>query len=345
MVSLSILLLAIVWEGHEVPPQRCHQMKSLKYWPRLTKTWNKRDSLGSMKRVFDRFNNVRVNGSAGDDWDVLWNIESPFEQLPDEMRNLKPHQRVNHIPGIVHLINKMVMATSNRFDFIPRAFRFPAMIEDFKKFAHENPEKKFVVKNWDNRGVRIVPKDKVDFTLSSKQFYTEFVENPLLIDGRMFDFGVYVLITSFDPLRIYRFKSEVLARFCPEPYQPFDTKNIGKYVVDESHTHITEMPSLKDLIVKMGFFYKAAIEAHLQSRGFNVEELWMRINDAIVSLILATENKFIETAQDFGKPSDHFFEVVRFDFVINNDLGIHLMEVSKIFADCMLTSFSKGIKG
>lgn len=67
MVSLSILLLAIVWEGHEVPPQRCHQMKSLKYWPRLTKTWNKRDSLGSMKRVFDRFNNVRVNGSAGDD--------------------------------------------------------------------------------------------------------------------------------------------------------------------------------------------------------------------------------------------------------------------------------------
>ncbi len=34
-------------------------------------------------------------------------------------------------------------------------------------------------------------------------FLQEFISNPLLIDGYKFDIGVYVVITSVKPLRIY----------------------------------------------------------------------------------------------------------------------------------------------
>ena len=40
-------------------------------------------------------------------------------------------------------------------------------------------------------------------------FIQEFVDDPLLIDGYKFDIGVYTMITSIDPLRIYVFEGTV----------------------------------------------------------------------------------------------------------------------------------------
>lgn len=46
---------------------------------------------------------------------------------------------------------------------------------------------------------------------------SEYIVNPHLINNFKYDLRIYVLVTSFDPLRVYIYK-EGLVRFCTEPY-------------------------------------------------------------------------------------------------------------------------------
>ena len=48
-----------------------------------------------------------------------------------------------------------------------------------------------------------------------------YIENPLLIDGFKFDLRLYVLVSSIEPLRIFRYK-DGLVRFATVPYQTPD---------------------------------------------------------------------------------------------------------------------------
>lgn len=55
----------------------------------------------------------------------------------------------------------------------------------------------------------------------------QYVDRPLLVDGRKFDCRVYVLVRSVWPLEIHVFQ-EGLARLASIPYRAPDLKNIGK---------------------------------------------------------------------------------------------------------------------
>ncbi|CAO1317561.1 unnamed protein product [Diamesa hyperborea] len=277
-----------------------------------------------MKRVFKRLGYEQVDGLK-DDWDVLWTVGSPFEGTNLSTTVLKPHQRINHFIGMPLLTTKKNLVTQTKSKYIPQAFQFPSQIDDFKEFIKNNPNKKFVVKNYDNRGVKIVKEEEIDYNSTTK-FVQEFIEDPLLIDDRAFDFGVYVLITSISPLRIYRFKSEVLVRFCPTPYYPFDPNNVDKYVVQESHKTVWEMPSLKNISQKAGFSYKTSVESHLASRGINVNKLWEQIDDAIVTLIQEKELQFTRLSEKLNHRN--MFELLRFDFIFTAALRVYLMEAN-----------------
>lgn len=158
-----------------------------------------------------------------------------------------------------------------------------------------------------------------------------FVQNPMLIDGRAFDLGVYVLVTSLNPLRMYRWKNDVLLRFCAEPYLPFDAKNVDKYVVSDNHLSLWEIAEFEEITQTFNFSGLEAFNYHLEKLDHDVETFWDQVDDAIVSVTLGKLNSIVRHEDHFIKSQNivdkSFFELLRFDFLVDEDANVHLMEV------------------
>lgn len=73
--------------------------------------------------------------------------------------------------------------------------------------------------------------------------------------------------------------------------------------------------------------FKAAFETYLQSIGIDVEKIWSQIDHAVIQLLLKNEDTMRKKLESFGK-TENFFELVRFDFIIDANLKVFLMEVN-----------------
>jgi tubulin monoglycylase TTLL15 len=276
----------------------------LRLWGVSVSSWNPNGALRTMNRVFSGLGYRMVNASEGENWDLLWSVEYPFakghihaktklfEPLFKINYKFLPHQRINHIPGFQVITNKLNLGIKTDSKYLMSTFIFPDMLEKFEEFKLSHPKAKFVEKNYNNRGVKLVEFDEIQYNQSLK-IYQHFMDNPYLIDGHAFDFGVYVLITSINPLRIYRYSHENYIRFCPEEYHPFDAKNTKKYVVDGGHFGAYEMPSFEEMYDDYGYSFKMIFEDIIKEQGFDVEKFWRRIDDAIVDVVNQNEQRIV----------------------------------------------------
>lgn len=66
--------------------------------------------------------------------------------------------------------------------------------------------------------------DVSEVPLNESLVISRYIEDPLLINGLKFDLRIYVLVTSFDPLKIYIY-NEGLVRFASEVYSAASVKS------------------------------------------------------------------------------------------------------------------------
>ncbi|KAF7991959.1 hypothetical protein HCN44_010760 [Aphidius gifuensis] len=273
--------------------------------------------------VLDRLGLHR--GTDKSDWNILWSHEHPFSQLSTNFRGLKSHQRVNHIPGFGFITNKVDLSKTES-PYIPASYKIPDDNELLLKIAKENPNKLFVQKSNNHRNIEIKNIENIDFK-NDKSFVQEYIDKPYLIDGFKFDIGVYTVVTSIDPLRIYTYKGDVLFRFCPHEYHPFDQNDIDKYVVGDDYLPIWNVPSLKKYYVDYGFSMKETFDAYAKTKGQNPDKIWNNVYQAITSIVLDKEKKIAEFYNNYPSKRN-FFEMVRFDFILDEDLNVFVMEAN-----------------
>ncbi|XP_041981293.1 probable tubulin polyglutamylase ttll-15 [Aricia agestis] len=273
--------------------------------------------------VLDRVGYEKVTNK--EPWNLLWSHDYPFRVLYTDLQRLGPNQKVNHFPGTGFITNKVDLATTDS-KYIPKAFKIPQNKEAFLKYAAINKDALFLEKHNQHRGVYLKNVTNIDLT-SGESFVQEYVQKPYLVDGHKFDIGVYVVLTSVNPLRAYWYKGDVLFRYCPAKYYPFDPNVVDKYVVGDDYLPTWEVPSLAHPYTALGFSMKEAFDHYVTSKGGDVTRMWEEVEAAITEVLLKKEHHVIQALKKYPSP-DHFFEMMRFDLVVDEGLKVYLLEAN-----------------
>lgn len=120
---------------------------------------------------------------------------------------------------------------------------FPSEEKKWREYIrkHKGADKfVWVRKNTGHRGVVVTDpneaKSYIKENPKSDIFVQRFVYPPHLIEKHKWDIGVYVLITSLDPLRVYYY-NDLLVRFCKEPFPArLDPSAVDTYVIADDYT-------------------------------------------------------------------------------------------------------------
>ncbi|XP_065357802.1 probable tubulin polyglutamylase ttll-15 [Calliphora vicina] len=272
--------------------------------------------------VLDRLGYKRVN--MEDNWDLLWAHDYPFIKMPQRMKSLDKYQMVNHFPGCGFITNKVDLSTTP-LPFLPRAFRLPSQREEFLEYVEHNPTALFVEKHNEHRHIAIRAPEEINLN-SNDSFVQEFLQNPFLVDGYKFDIGVYVVITSIDPLRLYIYTGDVLFRYCPVKYHPFNASNVDKYVVGDDYLPTWQVPSLVKYYKRLGGSMRGAFDAYVRDQKQNPLGIWLQVEDIIRRTVLAKEQDIKGILRAYK--TKNFFDLMRFDLIIDENLKVHLMEAN-----------------
>lgn len=154
------------------------------------------------------------------------------------------------------LAEKIEIANGFRYlhlDFVPTTFVLPADYNMFVEEYRKNLQTTWIMKPCGkSQGAGIFLINKLSKLkkwsrdarnnafnpqiASAKESYviSRYIENPLLIGGKKFDLRLYVLVTSFRPMKVYLFKLG-FCRFCTVKYDTSGTE------LDNMYVHLTNV--------------------------------------------------------------------------------------------------------
>jgi tubulin monoglycylase TTLL15 len=233
------------------------------------------------------------------DWDLFWNHDHHVKIRHEiDFKATMFTQKMNHFPGNYVLVSKSVLATQTKLKFIPPAF---LTSQDVQAYAKQHPTKRFVMKLKSNRGVKLVNPEDMDFKeteTNNNYFAQEFIEDPLLWHGHKFDLGVYVAITSVNPLRLYYYTKDVSLRFCPKPYNTSNPDDVDAYVIGNGNLSAQKFKGTRDY-VNGSFAHRDAFEEFLRKRGEDPVEIWKKVEELIVEVVMMKEKTMVEGVSEF----------------------------------------------
>ncbi|CAH8561767.1 unnamed protein product [Schistosoma turkestanicum] len=222
-------------------------------------------------------------------------------------------------------------------DFIPVTYMLP---QDYNLFAEEfkrNPSSTWIMKpSGKARGVGIFLINKlsqlkrwsrngrsglISAAPICRDAYviSRYIENPLLIGGKKFDLRLYVLVTSFRPLKAYVYKLG-FCRFCTVRY------NSDVSELDNMFVHLTNVS-----IQKHGIHYNSVHGGKWTTENFRLwlegtkgksisDKLFDEVHWIIVHSLKAVANVMINDR--------HCFECYGYDIIIDENFKPWLIEVN-----------------
>jgi|APSaa5957512535_1039671.scaffolds.fasta_scaffold21047_3 tubulin polyglutamylase TTLL4 len=114
----------------------------------------------------------------------------------------------------------MFQGEKNEYSFCPKTYIFP---DDYRKFCIDREATGFkhmyILKpsaSSCGKGIKVIGQ-KTQVIKRAGFVCSQYIANPHLIDGLKYDMRVYVVVTCFEPLKIFMLK-EGLVRFATQKY-------------------------------------------------------------------------------------------------------------------------------
>lgn len=309
-----------------------------------------------------------------DDWNIMWANVNTVRQIfnPKFGFRLTDDQLINHFPNFFELTRKDLMAKNvKRYkrelekengitlnnsraagsdqDFLPQTYILPQDYSIFQDDFNRHPNKKWIVKpagRSQGKGIMIITKLAQVKNLSSQLFkqdpqgkdnfvVSRYIDNPMLVGGKKFDLRLYILITNYKPLRIWKYENG-FARFCNETYDTNcdDPENM--------YAHLTNVA-----IQKTSDKYS---ESHGGKWSLESVQIFIELNygrKKVKKLLEDMQNIYIQSAKSVQGVifnDKHCFEMYGFDIMIDANCKPWLIEINSSPAQTTTTKEDKIMK-
>lgn len=229
----------------------------------------------------------------------------------------------------------MVQKFGKSFDFVPKTYLLPQelalLLRDSDQRRQQN--RYYIVKpNGSSQGKGIYITDNIQQVASKNMtgmLASEYVSNPLLINGLKFDLRIYVLITSFNPLRIYIYE-EGLVRFATEAFTLHASQmanlfvHLTNYSINKfSDNFVDDSPN------SIGTKWRlSALKKTMRNLQLDADLMMMRIEDIVIKTIISIEHKVFKASETYLPYRNNCFDLLGFDILIDSDLKPWLLEVN-----------------
>ena len=298
---------------------------------------------------------------------IIWKLMN-YNKMKELIRETNNNQKYNHFPSTFQLgrkdnlykhIKYFKRLFPNLYNFVPSTYIIPSDGKNFEFDFKKYRKAIWIVKPVNmsrGRGVHILKGEsefrfllKKSINLNISQFLiSRYIDNPHLINKKKYDLRIYVLITSFSPLRIYLYNNG-LVRFATEDYKKGDFDNVfihltnysinknnlkykpnqnldfSKNINEDENNDLNDDNEVDDdsskwsLIEYRHFFQKMEKKQVMDS-------IWKQIEDIVIKTVLSVSEDYYQEISI--NKMNSLFELYGFDIMIDENFRAWLIEVN-----------------
>ncbi|XP_064620214.1 tubulin polyglutamylase ttll6-like [Lineus longissimus] len=291
----------------------------------------------SVRRVSRRYGFKECGDD--EDWNMFW---TDFSVALERVMDMKKYQKINHFPGMSEICRKDLLARNmNRmlklfpkdFNVFPKSWCLPSDYGDLMAYSRQKKHKTYILKpesGCQGKGIWLT-KNVKDIKPHEHMVCQQYLGRPFLIDGFKFDFRIYTVVTSCDPLRIFNFK-DGLARFATTKYyEPtnHNTENVymhlTNYAINKHSQNFVrdDEAGSKRRITTINRWWK--------ENGYNVDKIWADVDDVIIKTLISAHpilKHNYRTCFPNHVRGSACFEILGFDVMFDKKLKPYVVEVN-----------------
>ncbi|XP_017760325.1 PREDICTED: tubulin polyglutamylase TTLL4-like [Eufriesea mexicana] len=258
--------------------------------------------------------------------------------------SVKESQKINHFPGTFEIgrkdclwinLSKMMMKHEvKEFDFVPQTYLLPRDRSYFRQvWKSVGSKAMWIVKppaSARGTGIAVVNRWS-QIPQKRAVIVQQYLSRPKLISGAKFDLRLYVLVTSFNPLKIFIY-SDGLVRFASVKYN--DDINylsdrfmhLTNYSINKTNSTYTSSDCVNSS-TELKWALKT-LWSYLATEDVNVSKLWASMKDIVVKTMIAGESAITALTRITNSSRYCCYELFGFDILLDENLKPWLLEVN-----------------